>query len=199
MGGMSFRRTIFGDSEILWDSLKRRCEEIIVYGGRDKPMWMLTTNRKFSVKSLYLHLIKSDVGFPHKFMWKVKVPAKIKFFLWLLNKKSIITRDNLLKKRGWKGDKHCVLCGKEESIDHLFFSCSIARLIRSLVGCAFDLKKFPKDMDNCFGNWLKNFSKNDKKIVLIGTSALIWDILNSCNVCAEEGLSDFCTLGRDNV
>ena len=143
-------------------------------------MWMLIANRIFSVKSLYLHLVKSDVGFPHKFMWKVKVPAKIKFFLWLLNKKSILTRDNLLK-RGSKGDKHCVLCGKEESIDHLFFSCSVARLIWSLVGCAFDLKQIPRDLNDCFENWLKKFNKNDKRLVLTRTSALLWPIWNCKN------------------
>lgn len=96
-----------------------------MYGGEDKPMWMLSPDRKFSVKSLYLHLVRINCGFPQKFLWKIKVPAKIKFFLWLLNRKSILTRDNLLK-RGWKGDKTCVFCGKDESIDHLFFSCSVA-------------------------------------------------------------------------
>ena len=58
-----------------------------MYGGKDKPMWMMSANRKFSVKSLYPHLTKTDVGFPQKFLWKTKVPAKIKFCLWLLNKK----------------------------------------------------------------------------------------------------------------
>ena len=95
---MSFRRTICGGYDNLWDSLKRRCEEIIMHGGRDKPLCMLTANTIFSVKSLYLHLVKTDLGFPHKFLWKVKVPAKIKFFLWLLNKKRIITKENFKKK-----------------------------------------------------------------------------------------------------
>ena len=134
---MSFKRNIDGGYGGLWDSLKRRCEDILMHGGRDKPMWMLNANRIFTVKSLYLHLVRTDMGFPHTFLWKVKVPAKIKFFLWLLSKKSILTRDTLLK-RGWKGDKHCVFCGQEENIDHLFFSYSVARIIWNLVRCSFD-------------------------------------------------------------
>ena len=61
---MSFRSTICGGYDNLCDSLKKRCDEIMMHGGRDKPMWMLTTNRKFSVRSLYINLIKIDVGFP---------------------------------------------------------------------------------------------------------------------------------------
>lgn len=42
--------------------------------------------------------------FPQIFLWKIKVPAKIKVFMWLANMKSILTRDSLAKK-GWKGEK----------------------------------------------------------------------------------------------
>ena len=80
---------------------------------------MLTANRQFTVKPLYQQLIKSDVGFPHKFLWKIKILAKIKMFLWLFARKSILSRDNLAIK-GWKGDQKCVFCGQDESIDHLF-------------------------------------------------------------------------------
>ena len=86
-----------------------------MYGGRDKPLWMLTTDRNFFVKFLYRYLIKSDVGFPRKFLRKTKVPAKIRFFLWLLARKSILTRDNLLR-RGCKGDKHCVFVAKMKQL-----------------------------------------------------------------------------------
>ena len=95
--------------------------------------------------------------------------------MWLLARKSILTRDNLLR-RGWKGDKHCVLCGKDETIDHLFFSCSVARLIWNLVRCAFDLKHIPRDLNDCLGNLLRNFQLDNKKLILVGTSALLWAI-----------------------
>lgn len=37
-------------------------------------------------------------------VWKLKVPLKIKIFLWYLQKGVILTKDNLLKRR-WKGGK----------------------------------------------------------------------------------------------
>lgn len=77
---------MYGDSLELWKLIKERCDEIIMHGGKDEPMWMLTADRKFSVKSLYMFLVKIGCGFPHKFPWKIKVHAKIKAFLWLINK-----------------------------------------------------------------------------------------------------------------
>jgi hypothetical protein len=120
-------------------------------------------------------VVKSDVGFPHKFLWKIKVPAKIKMFFWLIARKSIPTKDNLIRKR-WKGRKECVYCGQNESIDHLFFQCSAARLIWSLVKCAFDLRSIPNDLDDCLNVWLKTFQKSDKRLTLVGVSAMFWSI-----------------------
>ena len=79
-------------------------------------------------------------------------------------------------KRGWKSDKHCVFCGKDGTIDHLFFSYSVARLVWNLVGRAFDLKQIRANLKDCFGSWLSRFQKNDKRLVLTGTLALLWAI-----------------------
>lgn len=38
-----------------------------------------------------------------------------------------------------RSSKLCVFCGQDESIDHMFLHCSTARLILSLLKCAFDL------------------------------------------------------------
>lgn len=88
-----------------------------------------------------------------------------------LIKKSILTRDNLLK-RGWKGNKNCVFCGQDETIDHLFFSCSVVRLIWNLLRCAFDLHSMPVDIHDCFDRWIKLFPKKDKRLVLVGCAVL---------------------------
>jgi hypothetical protein len=36
---------------------------------------------------------------------------RIKTFMWLV----------MLKKMNWKGDANCVVCGRIESADHIFF------------------------------------------------------------------------------
>ena len=86
--GFRFRRTLYGDTLVLWNSLKSTCEEIEIKGGKDKIIWTLMANGKFSVKSLYIQLVASDLRFPQKFLWEIKVPAKIKVFLWLVIKKA---------------------------------------------------------------------------------------------------------------
>lgn len=79
----SFRRTLYGENLDLWNNLKERCEEITMYGGKDEVRWMLTADRKFTVKSLYMFLIKINCGFSQKFLWKIKVPGKVKVFCGL--------------------------------------------------------------------------------------------------------------------
>jgi hypothetical protein len=57
---------------------------------------------------------------------KIDSHIKSKFFLWLVRHKKILTKDNLFKKN-WRGNLDCIFCGFSESIDHLFFQCSVAR------------------------------------------------------------------------
>ena len=53
--------------------------------------------RVFSVKSLYNAIKIKQSGCPFKKLWFIKVPAKIKVFLWLVAKRSILTHDVLKK------------------------------------------------------------------------------------------------------
>ena len=85
--GFKFRRTLHGETLGLWNCLKKRCEEIQMQGGADKVLWTLTADHKFSVGSLYRKLIAVGIKFPQKYLWKIKVPTKLKVFLWLINKK----------------------------------------------------------------------------------------------------------------
>ncbi len=56
-------------------------------------------------------------------LWKLKIPLKVKIFVWLVLRRRVLTVDLLLK-RGWSGVDHCVMCrGAPESVDHLFLGC----------------------------------------------------------------------------
>ena len=82
-------------------------------------------------------------------------------FFWLIVRKSILTKDNLIK-RGWRGKQGCVYCGQDETIDHLFFTCSAAKLLWRLIKCSFNLKTSPKGVDDCMGPWAKSFVDRQK-------------------------------------
>lgn len=58
--------------------------------------------------------------------------------------KSILTKDILL--RMGKVIKAVFFCGQDESIYDLFFQCSAARLIWSLLKCAFALNCTPTSL-----------------------------------------------------
>jgi hypothetical protein len=59
-------------------------------------------------------------------VWKIWIPPRVHFFLWLLSKDRLLTRNNLEKRRH-VDDRSCVFCSDDESINHLFFECVVAR------------------------------------------------------------------------
>ncbi|WVZ81475.1 hypothetical protein U9M48_028849, partial [Paspalum notatum var. saurae] len=48
-----------------------------------------------------------DTPFNTKFIWKLKLPLKIKIFLYYLWRGVILTKDNLVK-RNWTGSQNCL-------------------------------------------------------------------------------------------
>jgi hypothetical protein len=58
-------------------------------------------------------------------VWKIMVPPRVHFFLWLLSKNKLLTRDNLNKRKEVE-DKTCLFCEEQESVHHLFYGCVVA-------------------------------------------------------------------------
>jgi mannosylglycoprotein endo-beta-mannosidase len=123
-----FRRCLYGESLEMWNS------NIVLSQGPDRLSWILTKSEVFSVKSRYTYLVARRVMFPYKMIWRMRIPLKIKAFIWLIVRDRILTKHNLVKK-GWKGGggvlAHrsilCEFCGCNESINHLFSECPLAK------------------------------------------------------------------------
>jgi hypothetical protein len=64
---------------------------------------------EISIKSMYADIINGYTVFPRKYIWKIKLPLKIKIFMWFMYKKVILTKDNIAKWK-WNGCKIYVLC-----------------------------------------------------------------------------------------
>jgi hypothetical protein len=77
--------------------------------------------------------------------------------MWFFHHKVLLMKDNL-SKCSWDGSKACCFCHKEETIQHLFFDCSFARVIGRIIHMTFSLAP-PKNVTNFFGNWLKGIPK----------------------------------------
>lgn len=87
-----------------------------------------------------------------KHIWKSKVPPKIKFFMWFLENNTLLTKDNIVRRK-WFVDPSCCLCTHNETIEHLFFTCPIARMIWGNVVKCLDTLLIPNNMESCY-SWL---------------------------------------------
>jgi len=125
----------------MWNKLLDMCSQVTLLEEPDKVKWLLTKSGSFSVKSLYHYIIARVVVFPFKILWRLRIPLKVKAFVWLVIKGRIL-KDNL-SKRGWKGSNFCEFCGAAERIDHLFFACSFARFFWNVICGALGNPKIP--------------------------------------------------------
>ena len=97
-------------------------------GECDSLKWELNASGIFTTKSTFLNLTKR---FPIAFVlvctiWKIKVPKKVKFFLWSLSYRSLNTHDKLQRKLHYAtlNPSMCCLCFRnEETLDQLFLHC----------------------------------------------------------------------------
>jgi hypothetical protein len=74
---------------------KKMLEGVTLKDEPDRLIWNLTNSSSFLVKSFYSAMQFNGVV-RYKFMCKVKVPLRIKSFLWLVLKGSMLTRDVLI-------------------------------------------------------------------------------------------------------
>jgi hypothetical protein len=176
---ISFRRALVGHNLVSWHSLVSRLVNIQLTNEKDVLKWNLTSSGLFSVKSMYGALLNNPQVFYNKALWKLKVPLKIKIFMWYLIKGVVLTKDNLAK-RNWHGNKKCVFCTANESIQHLFIDCHFAKFVWRLVQWCFGLSK-PRSVRNIFGAWLTGVPLKTKKLIITGASAACWAIWISRN------------------
>jgi hypothetical protein len=119
--GIEFRRSLTGFRWERWLHLVSRLMAVSLSSEQVKFVWSLTTSCVFTVKSMYLDYMNGHTKYLKKYIWKMKVPLKIKIFMWFFHRKVILTKDNLLE-RNWNGNTSCCLCDKNETIQYFFLS-----------------------------------------------------------------------------
>ena len=125
---ISFRRALMDNKLVEWQDLVAQIAHVSLVDGTDTFRWNLTKSGVYTVRSLYLHLIGRQPTFRHTFIWKLKIPLKIKIFLWYLQRGIILTKDNLARKN-WTGSQKYCGCNSNETINHLFLDCHYARMV----------------------------------------------------------------------
>lgn len=126
---IDFCRQLVSTYHTEWCTLLTQFQNFQLGTINDHIVWRWSSTGRFSVHSLYTWLIFG--GIPNSTftkIWKAHIPLKIRIFLWLAKQNRILTRDNL-SKRGWQGDQSCIFCHEQETVSHLFLTCSMVSQI----------------------------------------------------------------------
>jgi hypothetical protein len=159
---IAFRRSLMGANLQTWHEVVAMVADLHLTNQRDCFMWRLHQNGFFSVNS-YDTLI-----------WKLKLPLKIKVFMWYLYKGVILTKDNLAR-RQWQGDRKCCFYSSNESIQHLLFDCHYVKFMWKIVHVSLNLIP-PTSVHNLFTGWLEGINRKLKSQIFVGASAICWVI-----------------------
>jgi hypothetical protein len=78
---ISFRRYLRGDTLQTWYELVAKVANVRLNDREDKFRWGHTENGIFKVRSMYYTIIVRNI-WENRLLWKLKLPLKIKIFLW---------------------------------------------------------------------------------------------------------------------
>jgi hypothetical protein len=96
---ISFCRNLVGRNLRDWHRIVVSLQDVNLQGERDVFVWSLHSSGSFLVSSMYAALINNGVIVSQD-IWQIKVPTKIKIFLWYLKRGVILIKDNLAR-RNW--------------------------------------------------------------------------------------------------
>lgn len=125
-----------------WYHLAGKLNSVRLSNEKDVVIWSWSHNKKYNVKLVYQHPTKDDNGSAYKEIWKAKNPLENKDLYVVSSSKAILTKDNMVGKN-WKGDPGCYFCGGLKNIDHLLFSCPIAKVVWGVVTICFGQRVKP--------------------------------------------------------
>ncbi len=148
---VSFRRTLVGQNLIFWYELCASIIHIQLNHSSDCFRWNFNKNGRFSVRLMYLALINNGYIERNKMIGKLKMPLKIKIFMWYLLKGVVLTKDNIAR-RNWNGSLRCCFLIKNENIQHLFMDCHYANFIGRAIQYSFGLCP-PSSISHIFDGW----------------------------------------------
>jgi hypothetical protein len=167
---IAFQRGLVGNNLALWLRLVARVAHVRLNGEPSRFIWGLLQSGMFSVKSMYKAMIIDTRVRNNTILLKLKVPLRIKIFMWYLKQGVVLTKDNLVR-WDWRGSNLCVFGSQIEMIQHLFFYYHFAKFLWRAVQVTFNID-VPLSMVHRFHGWVNDIGNQLKKLVLVGAAAL---------------------------
>ena len=144
----------------------------------DKWLWAWEKSGAYSVKSTYRFLhhqmeneLQQEVTKLWSVLWSLKVPPKVRSFLWRANSGCLPTRFQLLLK-GIQLNSKCPLCGAApETILHILVYCEFAK------ACWFQAGfHFSDQYSTSFGGWLEQYFASSSMEICVKFAMISWAI-----------------------
>ena len=167
----------------LWLEVVQLASTIVFSDDEDALVCKFNSNGVYSSQSLYKIVnFRGIVPVHVPAVWHLKIPPRIHFFLWLLSKNKLLTRDNLSLRRK-VDDQSFLFCMENESVHHLFFGCVVAKQLWVYVS-----EVIGKDVGSSFESigslWLSN-----KRFLVANMfcSAALWGLWKLRNSLCYQG------------
>lgn len=118
-----WRRMMKGWELQCWEALKEDIRLIRLSNSEELLSWNKDTGQ-FTIQKCYSMLENGiNIEGPWSVIWKLKVPNKVKLFVWKICHRILPTRARLTV-RLKREIQACLFCHEgSETIDHLFWSC----------------------------------------------------------------------------
>jgi hypothetical protein len=156
----------------LWEEVCQIAATITFSEEEDQMIWQFSSNGIYNVQSLYRIInFRGIQPVLVSSIWDIRVPPRVQYFIWLLSKNRLLTRDNLGKRRK-VDDSTCLFCEEHESIQHLFFDCVVAKQLWGSLSEILGVQ-LGGTLDNIGKFWL---SSKKNGVLNICTSAAFWSL-----------------------
>ena len=117
-------------------------------------------------------------------VWKARIPLKIRIFSWQLILDRLPSGTQLATRQG-PSDGKCALCGQVEDATHIFFKCSMAVFMWSVVRQVLGRTWCPQNFAHFFA-LLSSFSGRTRRLIWLLFLAQAWALWAVRNKLAIE-------------
>ena len=144
----------------------------------DAILWKFDSKGVYSVKSMYDVINFRGIIPTHVHaVWKIKVPPRVHFFLWLVSHNKILTRDNLSKRQVIE-DQSCLFCSCPEFVSHLLFDCVVARVVWEEISIVTCVSVYSASYERIAGLWLSELKHIVVNVIYAAALWVLWKIRN---------------------